>query len=121
VTDHKTQVQCKSCPWRVDCEPDKDIPNYSLDLAKGLTKTIREGTDSLMDYMSGRVPSMACHYSKPDEELPCAGWLYNQLGVGNNIAVRLGIMAGRYPVPEVVGDQHERYEDTLPKRKRGRR
>lgn len=19
--------QCKSCPWRVDCEPERDIPN----------------------------------------------------------------------------------------------
>lgn len=58
---------------------------------------------------------MACHYSKLGEEFPCAGWLYNQLGVGNNLAVRLAVMSGRLPAPTVDGEQHERFEDTLPK------
>ncbi len=57
---------------------------------------------------------MACHYSKPGEEFACAGWLHNQLGVGNNLGVRMSVMSGRMPMPEVDGEQHERFEDTLP-------
>jgi hypothetical protein len=56
---------------------------------------------------------MACHYSKPGEEFACAGWLANQLGSGNNIGVRLAVAQGHLPVPEIDGEQHERFEDTL--------
>lgn len=104
--------QCKSCPWRVDCVPDEDIPNYRLDLAEGLTRTIQSGLPTLF---ATERRLMGCHYSKPGEEFPCAGWLHNQIGVGNNLGVRLSVMTGRMPVPEVDGPQHERYEDTLPK------
>lgn len=115
--DAKAKVsQCKSCPWRVDCEPDKDIPGYDVELAKGLTCTIASGIESIP--VNGHQHVMACHYSKPGEEFACAGWLYNQLGPGNNIGVRLGIMCGRLPVPEVDGEQHETYAATLPKPKR---
>lgn len=57
---------------------------------------------------------MACHYSKPGEETFCAGWLHNQLGVGNNIGLRLQAIGGHVPVPVVDGVQHQRFEDTLP-------
>lgn len=111
-----TIKQCKSCPWRVDCEPTKDIPNgYSVKLHEGLRKTIRSGLESLQG--SCRTV-MACHYSKPGEEIHCAGWLHNQLGPGNNIGVRMAVMAGRMPVPEVDGDQHETFDDTLPRKRR---
>ena len=109
----ETIMQCKSCPWRVDCEPDKDIPNgYCIELHESLRKTIRSGLDSLTPGVT-----MACHYSKPGEEFACAGWIHNQLGVGNNIGVRLAVANGRLPVPEVIGDQHEHFDDTLPKEK----
>lgn len=62
--------QCKSCPWRVTCVPDKDIPNYSPKLAAGLTNTIRSGLETLFER---ERHVMACHYSKPGEEFPCAG------------------------------------------------
>jgi hypothetical protein len=43
------------------------------------------------------------------------GWLAHQLGPGNNIALRLAVMAGRIDGNvETVGPQHERFEDTLP-------
>lgn len=107
--------QCKSCPWRVDCVPDKDIPNYVPELARGLDCTIQSGLESAAPVMfGGEMRMMACHYSEPGEEFACAGWLHNQLGVGNNIGVRLLVINGRLPQPEVDGDQHERYEDTLP-------
>jgi hypothetical protein len=104
-----TIKQCKSCPWRVGCEPMRDIPNYDPELARGLKRTIQSGLSSISDC----IRIMACHYSKPGEELACAGWLHNQLGPGNNLGVRLRVMVGQLPVPEVDGEQHENYEDTL--------
>jgi hypothetical protein len=60
---------------------------------------------------------MACHETKPGRELPCVGWLVNQVGPGNNLGVRLAVMQGRIDGNvETVGPQHERFEDTLPKR-----
>lgn len=106
----KTVKQCRSCPWRIDCEPMRDIPNYDPELACGLTRTIRSGLESLF---VDKLHIMACHYSKPDEEFACAGWLHNQIGPGNNLGVRLRVMTGQLPVPEVDGEQHENYENTL--------
>jgi hypothetical protein len=55
---------------------------------------------------------MACHET---EDAHCIGWLHNQLGVGNNIGLRMQMSrmenAGEI---EVYGEQHERFEDTLP-------
>jgi hypothetical protein len=108
-----TVKQCKSCPWRVDCEPLSDIPGgYSVELHEGLRGTIRSGLESLE---GSCMRIMACHYSKPGEEFPCAGWLANQLGDGNNLAVRLRVMTGDLPVPEIDGEQHATFDDTLPR------
>jgi hypothetical protein len=112
----KTVTQCKTCPWRVGADVNA-IPNYRPAMHAKLDKTIASGPESLF---RGAQHAMACHYSKTGEEFPCAGWLHNQLGPGNNIGVRMGVMTGRYPVPEVDGEQHETFEDTLP-RKTGRR
>jgi hypothetical protein len=64
---------------------------------------------------------MACHHSPSDAARPCAGWLNNQLGPGNNLGVRLEVMMGELPFPEVDGPQHETFDDTLPKKRRRRR
>lgn len=109
--DVKIIKQCLSCPWRVACEPDKDIPRYDLELAKGLTRTIQSGIETMFQKVRH---VMACHYSKPGDEFVCAGWLHNQIGPGNNLGVRLAVMTGQHPVPVVDGEQHENYEDTLP-------
>lgn len=102
--------QCPSCPWRIDCVPEQDIPNgYSCDLHEQLRSTI--ATDVRM---SPVLRIMACHYSQPGQEIPCAGWLFNQLGAGNNITVRLAVMRGDLPVPETDGEQHATFDDTLP-------
>lgn len=104
--------QCRTCPWRKDCDPTKDIPNgYSVVLHEALEATIaREGEINL-----DAVRAMACHYSPVGGERFCAGWLHNQLGEGNNIGLRLRAMRGAVPVPIVEGPQHRRFEDTLPK------
>ena len=104
--------QCPTCPWRVGCDPERDIPNgYSIDLHEGLRKTIADPNECSLRQTT---VSMACHYSKPGEEFPCAGWLHHQIGPGNNIGLRLAVMTGAMPVPVVDGEQHQTFEETLP-------
>lgn len=111
--------QCKSCPWRVDCVPDADIPGgYSRKMHRDLKRTIADGSCSLRP---GEMHVMACHYSPVGDEHACAGWLHNQLGSGNNIGVRMAVMVGQMPVPEVEGEQHETFEATVPTGRRKRR
>lgn len=104
--------QCRTCPWKVGCDPEEDIPGYSLELAKKLRSTISDGGIGSLISTERRI--MACHYSEEGNEVTCAGWLNNQLGIGNNIGVRMDVIMGRLPVPEVDGEQHEEYEETLP-------
>ncbi len=118
-----TVVQCKTCPWRVGADPHA-IPAYVPALHRKLDHTIRSGVESALSVIKGEgVPMMACHYSKPDDQFPCAGWLENQIGPGNNLGVRLLVHQGGLPVPKTDGPQHPRFEDTLPKpaARRGRR
>lgn len=108
----KTITQCRTCPWRVGCDPARDIPGYQEDLHHGLDQTIAE-PGSLCPSKVG----MACHYSQEGAEAdrPCAGWLAHQIGPGNSIAARLAVMQGKLPVPLVDGPQHQTFQDTLPK------
>lgn len=109
-----TRVQCEKCPWRKSTDP-QDIPNgYSEALHRDLKSTIAE---------PGRLgslgPMMACHESPPGQERPCVGWLANQLGPGNNLPLRLAVMAGKVNGNvETVGPQHATFKDTLPTRRR---
>jgi hypothetical protein len=59
------------------------------------------------------INAMACHESPVDRERECVGWVANQLGSGNNIALRMRARDGRYHELELVGEQHERFEQTL--------
>lgn len=102
--------QCQLCPWRVDADPHR-IPNgYSVDKHKDLSATIAAGTISLR----GGSPMMACHHSAHEEEFPCAGWLNNQVGPGNNLGLRMQLIAGQIDEFKVDGEQHATLEDTLP-------
>jgi hypothetical protein len=104
--------QCRSCPWRVDCDPLTDIPNgYSVALHEDLRGTIAEPGAVCL---TGVKRIMACHYSKVGEEIPCAGWMAHQLGAGNNIWLRIEVARGRMPLPIVDGEQHACFDDTLP-------
>jgi hypothetical protein len=103
--------QCAKCPWKKSTNP-HDIPNgYNVDLHCNLKKTISDGGLNLGSSMN----AFACHESDPGKETYCIGWLMNQLGPGNNIALRLKMM--NYDLSEVKtdGDQHETFEETLPK------
>lgn len=107
----KRTSQCAKCPWRVDVDPN-DIPNgYSKDKHRALQNTIAEPGD-LSALTSRRINVMACH---ENHSAYCIGWLMNQSGPGNNIALRIKLMscenAGKI---KLAGEQHRRFEDTLP-------
>ncbi len=109
--------QCTKCPWKKGVDP-HDIPNgYSVALHKKLENTIAVPGD-----IRGSRALMACHESLPGKELPCVGWLAQQLGEGNNIGLRLQVHFGHLDANvETVGPQHKRFEDTLPKKRRARK
>jgi len=105
--------QCKKCPWKVGVDP-YDIPDgYCAIKHANLKNTIA------VDACPGTLDAaMACHESPPKDEIVCIGWLHNQLGVGNNIPLRLAIALGdrRFPTDyTITGPQHNTFEDTLPK------
>lgn len=107
----KRTKQCAKCPWRVDVDPN-EIPNgYCPTKHAAMSSTIaKEGDLSFL--AGGRMPVMACHESHDDY---CLGWLMNQLGPGNNIALRMAMLkCENIRDVRLVGEQHERFEDTLP-------
>lgn len=107
-----TRRQCAKCPWRKDVDP-RRIPNGYCEKAHvALAVTIAKPGE----LNSGRgLRAMACHETPRGRELPCVGWLVNQLGPGNNIALRLAVASGRIDADvETVGEQHETFEETLP-------
>lgn len=110
-----TRKQCTKCPWRKGVDP-RDIPGeYCERKHAALSKTI--ATPGQLSI--GWLKLMACHETPVGKELPCVGWLMNQLTVGNNIGLRLAVLRGRVSANiETVGEQHERFEDTLPKPRR---
>jgi hypothetical protein len=58
------------------------------------------------------IRAMACHET---EDAHCIGWLVQQCGPGNNLALRLQIMrCENADQVQVFGLQHESFEDTLP-------
>jgi len=106
----KRTAQCKKCPWRVGVNP-HEIPNgYCERKHKALEQTIAKPGD--ISNLGGSMHVMACHET---HDAHCVGWLNHQLGVGNNIALRMQMRhcenVGKL---RVHGEQHQRFEDTLP-------
>ncbi len=112
----KPRKQCAKCPWRKDVDP-YDIPDgYDPELHADLKGTIAEPADPRSLAPGVPLHIMACHETYKGKERPCVGWLVNQLGPGNNLALRLAIISGRIDADiELAGEQHERFEDTLPR------
>lgn len=105
--------QCKTCPW-LKCANPRDIPNgYCEEKHKKLKSTIATGTPEKQ--LSSNLRIMVCHKSKINEETPCVGWLHNQLGVGNNLQLRLWAMKEDLEEIELIGNQHLNFNDTLPR------
>lgn len=103
----KRTTQCAKCPWRVGVDP-RTIPNrYCEEKHQALSATIAEGPISLR---AGSV--MACHET---EDAHCIGWLANQIGPGNNLGMRMRMISCENALEiKLRGEQHRRFEDTLP-------
>jgi hypothetical protein len=108
----KRTKQCNKCPWKVTTNP-HDIPDGYCEIKhKALANTIARPGDLRA---GGAMNVMACHHSTGNDQMYCVGWLHNQLGVGNNIALRIKMMAcENIRELKIVGEQHSRFEDTLP-------
>lgn len=107
--------QCKACPWKKSTVPDRDIPKgYSCEMHEDLRGTIAANPWS---FVHSQMHWMACHESPIGRETPCVGWVANQLGPGNNIALRIAALDGRFKNLTLDGEQHETFEDTLPKKR----
>ena len=106
----KRTVQCVKCPWRAEVDP-RDIPNgYCETKHRALAETIAKPGD--ISGLTRPLRVMACHET---DEAHCIGWVHNQLGDGNNIALRLR-MADCQNISKLRlrGEQHPNFESTLP-------
>jgi hypothetical protein len=106
-------TQCAKCPWKVNVNP-RDIPDGYCEIKhKKLDSTIAKNSEF---EAKQSLTVMVCHHSKPNKMQHCVGWLHNQLGVGNNIPLRLHIRhCTNISELRIVGKQHLTFEDTLPK------
>lgn len=105
-------AQCAKCPWKVSTDP-HEIPNgYSESRHRALACTIAEPGDLSALFNDKPEHVMACHET---HDAHCVGWLYHQLGAGNNIGLRVRmITCENVNDLRVSGPQHECFEDTLP-------
>lgn len=108
-----TRKQCEHCPWKVSTDP-FDIPDgYCANKHRALSSTIAQNVT--MPELGDALHIMSCHEFPVGRELPCVGWLANQLGIGSNIPLRLAVRSGRIDADiELDGEQHKSLEDTLP-------
>ena len=106
-----TRHPCAKCPWKVTTDPHEIPRGYSVEKHHNLL----DSTIAEPGRLGPPTRLMACHESCASNELPCVGWLVQQLGEGNNIQLRLAVMKGRIDGNiETVGEQHRRLEDTFP-------
>lgn len=109
----KRTQQCAKCPWRKTTNP-HDIPNgYDVQKHRALACTIAAGNGSdWLQMFNPKMYIMACH---EEESAHCIGWLVNQLGSGNNIALRMAMRnCENLNEVRVTGEQHEFFKDTIP-------
>lgn len=109
--EDKVAVQCKSCPWKRG-NRNCDIPRYDRDKHEALTSTIAEPGEVSLG--AGTINVMACHLSKEGADRICVGWLDQQLGPGNNIALRLYVIRNPSLANyKTVGEQRDSLQETL--------
>lgn len=103
--------QCAKCPWRKDVNP-HDIPNGYCPTKHAALKDTIADQDAPFYHGAGPLRIMACHET---HEAHCVGWLVNQMGHGNNIALRIAMLnCENLSRVKTVGEQHATFEDTLP-------
>ena len=103
----KRTRRCKLCPWRTDVDR-RDISNgYSETTHRALVNTIAAPGDLELALDPATHQAMSCHEQAPGAEAHCVGWLVNQLGVGDNIALRLAMLdCENVGDLRTVGEQH---------------
>jgi len=107
--------QCAKCPWKVSTNP-HEIPDGYCEIKHANLKNTIAKEASLESLNQKEMHVMACHHSNGRDEMYCVGWLHNQLGVGNNIALRIQMLrCENIGKLKIVGEQHKKFEDTLPK------
>jgi hypothetical protein len=108
----KRTVQCEKCPWRVESDP-REIPNgYSEERHRALASTIAADGNLAAALSVASLHVMACHET---EDAHCVGWLANQLGPGNNIALRLRMFrCENVDKLRLRGEQHPNFAATVP-------
>ncbi len=109
--------QCNTCPWRKDSKV-KNIPNYCPELHKDLQDTIADEppVEQLEQLFDSSLDIMLCHYSglNSPKKNYCIGWVHNQLGIGNNIWLRLHFMTCENGNKlEVIGEQVKTFKNTF--------
>jgi hypothetical protein len=103
-------AQCAGCPWIKGNDP-LEIPGYCATKHGELISTIAQPAD-YTQVTAHSITSMACHET---EAAHCVGWLANQLGPGNNIALRLHVRTcTNVGQLRLRGEQHRTFNDTLP-------
>jgi uncharacterized protein DUF6283 len=107
----KRTIQCAKCPWRKDVNP-HDIPDgYSVEKHRKLKGSIAD--PGSIEGLGKPMVAMACHETGNSH---CIGWLMHQLGPGNNLPLRLrAIDCENMNEARTIGEQHECFEDTIPK------
>lgn len=105
----KRTRQCKACPWRTEAALE-DIPAYSAEKHRELRATIADPND-VAGQFQGPQRVMTCHET---EAAHCLGWLVNQAGDGNNIALRMKMRTcANAEKIRLRGEQHQTFADTL--------
>jgi len=111
--------QCHKCPWKIATDPNTIPHGYDPDAHRRLSRTIARVDEVNLDVAALRI--MACHETPPGHEKPCVGWLDHQLNQGNNVLLRYFVRLKRIDADYVLdGPQHDTFEATLPKRRRGK-
>ena len=92
-----------------------DIPNgYEVEKHQALRDTIAE--PGALDF-SKAISVMACHET---HKAHCIGWMAHQLGIGENLVLRLETMTcTNIEKMQIVGEQHPNFESTLPLENKG--
>ena len=104
------RLQCKLCPWKVSTRG--RIPNGFAFEGEDLEDLFIADPGSY----TGTDMKQQCHETTDDAPLPCVGWLNHQLGIGNNLRLRMEVLCGSIDANvETVGRQHTRISDTLPR------
>jgi hypothetical protein len=110
-------LQRRGRPYRKLSTDPREIPHgYSAERHRALAGTIADATGNLAAALGAEaLRVMACHEHPEGREAHCVGWLANQLGPGNNIALRMSVRdCDNIHRLRLDGPQHQRFEDTLP-------